>query len=83
MNIGLVLLGAAMVLVVVRIVRGPTLADRVVGLDMITLLGISAIGLFAIKTDLSLYVDIAVALGLVSFLSTVAFARYILAQGQK
>jgi multicomponent Na+:H+ antiporter subunit F len=79
-DIGLGLLTLGIVLTIVRIVRGPTLADRILGLDLITTLGMGFIGVIAIKTGFTLYVDIAIALGLVGFLSTVAFARYLLRQ---
>ena len=59
-------------------VRGPTLADRVLALDMLTALAIGLMALVAIRTGFTLYVDIAIALGLVGFLATVAFARFIL-----
>ena len=79
-SIAFALLGVAIALVLVRFVRGPTLADRILCLDMITTLAASAIGVFALRTALYLYVDIAVAIGLVGALSTAAFARYLLAQ---
>lgn len=82
-TICLALLGLAMALTVIRIIRGPTLADRILGLDTITVLGIAVIGTFALRTRLYLYVDIAVALALIGFVATAAFARYLLARGTK
>jgi multicomponent Na+:H+ antiporter subunit F len=64
-------------------VRGPTLADRILGLDTLTVLAIGLIGTFALRTGLYLYADIAIALALVGFLSTVAFARYLLSRGRQ
>lgn len=81
-DVAFALLGLATILVVVRIVRGPTLADRILGLDMLTLLGIGAIGVFALRTRLHLYLDLAIALALVSFVATVAFARYLMSRGK-
>lgn len=72
----------AFVLTVLRIILGPTLPDRVVALDMLVSIGIGYIALIAIKTGFSLYLDIAIALGLVGFLATVAFARFVLQRGQ-
>lgn len=72
----------AFVLTVIRIILGPTLPDRVVALDMLVSIGIGYIALIAIKTGFSLYLDIAIALGLVGFLATVAFARFVLQRGQ-
>ncbi|RFC62669.1 sodium:proton antiporter [Fulvimarina endophytica] len=76
------LLGLAFLLVIIRIVRGPTLPDRVVGLDVLTSASIAFIALVGIETGYTLYVDVAIALGLVGFLATVAFARFILTRGQ-
>lgn len=78
-----VLLGLAMLATIIRIIRGPTLADRILGLDTITILAVSVIGLFAATTGLTLYADIAIAVALVGFLSTAAFARYLLSRAQK
>lgn len=77
-TIAFVMLGVAMVLAIVRVVLGPSLADRILGLDMATTLGIGIIATFAARVGISLYIDVAVALALVGFLSTAAFARYLL-----
>ena len=71
-DVALVLLGLAFLFTVIRIMVGPTLPDRVLGLDMLT----------SVDTGFTLYVDIAIALGLVGFLATVAFARFIQARGK-
>lgn len=78
----LLLLSAALVLIVVRIVRGPTLPDRILALDMLIAAVIGFIATMGVKTGFTLYVDIAIALGLVGFLSTVAFARFVLTRGR-
>lgn len=64
-------------LTVFRLLRGPTLADRVVALDMLALLGIGFIGVFSIATEEYAFLDVAIALALVGFLATVAFSRYV------
>jgi len=80
-NISLAVLTVAFVLIVVRIIKGPTLPDRVVALDMLVAVGIGYIAAIGVQTDYFLYVDIAIALGLVGFLATVAFARFVLNRG--
>lgn len=77
-----VLLGLAMLAAIVRIIIGPTLADRILGLDTVTVLAVGLIALFAVHTGLALYADIAIAVALVGFLSTAAFARYLLSRGR-
>ena len=80
--VALILLGAALLLSVVRILIGPTLADRVLALDLLTIEALGFIGVLVIHTGLTLYLDIALALGLLGFLATIAFARYILVRSQ-
>ncbi len=77
--VALAVLAAAFLLTVWRVVQGPTLPDRVVALDMLVGIVIGFIALIAIRTGFTLYIDIAISLGLVGFLATVAFARFILA----
>jgi multisubunit Na+/H+ antiporter MnhF subunit len=60
----------------VRLVLGPSLADRVVSLDLVTVLLIAIAALLALKTGEAVYLDLGLALALVGFLATVAFARY-------
>jgi len=76
-NIAYVAMMISFALTVFRLLRGPTLADRVVALDMLALLGIGFIGVFSIATGEYAFLDVAIALALVGFLATVAFARYV------
>lgn len=66
-------LGAA----VFRALRGPTLADRVVALDMISVLLVVFLVVFRLVSGVGAYVYVAIGLALISFLATVAFANYI------
>jgi multicomponent Na+:H+ antiporter subunit F len=79
-SIALVVLGVALLISIIRIVIGPTLADRVLALDLLTVVAMGFVGAIAIRTGLYLYLDIAIALALLGFLATVAFARYILSR---
>jgi len=71
------LLLVAMLLAGVRIVRGPHAADRVVALDMLSLLGVAAAALAAVVAESPAFVDIALGVALIGFLATVAFAAFI------
>lgn len=73
---------AAILLTLVRLLRGPTLPDRILALDTLTTLGLGMIAVFAIRSGVMLYLDIAISLGLVGFLATVAFARYLARVGR-
>ena len=80
-TIALAVVSLSFLLTVLRVLLGPTLPDRVLGLDMLVSLAIGFMALFAIRTGYALYIDIAIALGLVGFLATVAFARFIITKG--
>jgi len=71
-----ILVVLAMAIGFVRLALGPSLPDRVVALDMITLLAVAFSALYAIASDTPAYLDVAIALALVAFLATVAFARF-------
>ena len=74
--IALALLSATFLLTVYRVVRGPTLPDRILGLDMLVVSAIGFIAVIGIRTGYTLYVDIAIALGLVGFLGPVVRVAY-------
>lgn len=64
-------------LLFVRFVIGPTLEDRVISIDILSVVGIGFIAIYAMLTLEKVLLDVAVILGLVSFLGTVAFAYYL------
>ena len=76
-NITFVLLLAGLALSCVRLGMGPTLPDRVVALDLITVLAMALCALYAIAAGHAAYVDVAIVLALVAFLATIAFARFV------
>ncbi|WP_205944653.1 monovalent cation/H+ antiporter complex subunit F [Pelagibius litoralis] len=75
-DIAFILIMAAMVLAFLRLARGPSLPDRVVALDLITVLAVAFCALFAVSSGQAAFLDVAIALALVAFLATIAFARF-------
>ncbi|WP_082074814.1 cation:proton antiporter [Martelella endophytica] len=82
-DISIIFLSIALLLTAFRAVKGPTLPDRALALDMIVAVGMGFIVVIAIRSGFTLYIDIAIALGLVGFLATVAFARFIRSSGMR
>jgi multicomponent Na+:H+ antiporter subunit F len=70
-------LSLSFLLTVLRVLKGPTLPDRVLALDMLVAVGIGFIAVTGIASGVTFNVDVAIALGLVGFLATIAFARFI------
>jgi len=71
------LLIGAMFLALIRLIKGPTLPDRVVALDLIAITAVGLIGVYAVTTRQPIYIDEAMVLALIAFLGTLAFAHYI------
>ena len=73
----LAMLAMAALLAFGRLVRGPTVPDRVVALDLIGALIVCIIVAVAAATGQQTYLDVAIVIALVSFVGTVAYARFI------
>ena len=73
----LVTWGLALLLAVVRLVRGPTLPDRIVAMDLIGVLVVGLIVVLAASTDVRATLDAAVVIALIGFVGTVAYATYV------
>ena len=72
-----VMLTAALFLAFLRLARGPSLPDRVVALDLITVITVGFIAAYAIDLDQQVFLDAAIVVALIAFLGTVAFAQYL------
>lgn len=71
----LIFLGA--LLGVLRLLLGPTVVDRVVAIDMLTVMSISIMSLYALVAGRVIYLDAALVYGVLSFLAVIAVARYL------
>lgn len=69
------LLVLAVLLAALRLVRGPTDADRVVALDLLSACGVAACALAAAHSGRLLFLDVALGFALVAFVGTLAWAR--------
>ena len=76
-GLALVLLGLALALALFRLARGPSLADRVVALDLIATVAVGLVILEAVRSGEALLLRPALVVALVGFLATVAFAHYL------
>jgi multicomponent Na+:H+ antiporter subunit F len=75
------MLAAAAALTFIRLAKGPTLPDRVIAIDLI---GVLLVCLLVVMSGLSAQqalLDVAMVVALISFVGTVAYARYIEREG--
>lgn len=80
-TVALVLLAVAAVVLVVRILVGPSVADRVVAIDALLVVVISGLAVNAAATGRTAFIDVAVVVGLLGFVGTGVAARFIERRG--
>lgn len=76
-HVSLVVLSLSVLVAFVRVLRGPSLPDRVVAIDFASYVTMGFLGTYAILSGREAYIDAALVLGLLAFLGTLAMARYI------
>ncbi|MFL9961087.1 monovalent cation/H+ antiporter complex subunit F [Paraburkholderia sediminicola] len=77
LRIATVLIFFAILFGVIRLILGKTLIDRIVAIDMLTVISISLIALYAQLSGRFVYIDVALVYGLLSFLAVLAMARFL------
>ena len=75
------MLAAAAGLTFIRLAKGPTLPDRVIAIDLIGVLLVGLLVVMAGVTAQQAFLDVAMVVALISFVGTVAYARYIEQEG--
>ena len=76
------ILSIALALALVRLIRGPTLPDRVIALDLVASIVIGFIAMHSIDSGEAVFMTAAALLALIVFLGTIAFARYLRKRGE-
>ncbi len=72
-----ILIFFGIVLGVLRLILGRTIVDQVAAVDMLTVISISVIALYAHISGRFIYLDVALAYCVLCFLSVLAVARYL------
>ena len=77
LDICFAMLSVALLLAFIRMARGPSVADRIVALDLMAILSVGIIMLYDVATSLPVFLDAAIVLALVGFAGTIGFAKYL------
>ena len=77
LHIAAVLIALSIVLGVLRLIIGRTVIDRVAAIDMLTVVSIAMIALYAHVSGRFIYLDVALVYGVLSFLAVLAMARFL------
>ena len=76
-GVGMTILALAIALSFIRLVQGPTLADRVLAVDVMTIAGVGLMAISGIAFDAEVFLDIALILVVAGFVATAAFAQLV------
>jgi multicomponent Na+:H+ antiporter subunit F len=76
-NVALITLCVALLIAVARLVKGPTLPDRVVAMDLVGVLVVGLTVVLAASTQVAATLDAAIVIALIGFVGTVAYATYV------
>ncbi len=73
----LIALSLSIIMAMMRVIKGPTAPDRVVGLDTINTIVIAAMVIFGVAAGSVIYIDVAIVYALLSYISTLFIAKYL------
>ena len=76
-QVTLVMLGMALLIAFIRLVKGPTLPDRIVAMDLFGVLVVGLIVVLAGWTGVHATLDAAIVIALVGFVGTIGYATYV------
>ncbi|MET1030963.1 Na(+)/H(+) antiporter subunit F1 [Domibacillus tundrae] len=77
LQLSLLLLACAMIGFIYRLIKGPTIPDRVVALDAMGVNLVSITAVLSMLLGTSNYLDIILLIGILAFIGTVAFAKFL------
>ena len=77
LTVALILSTITVVICLYRVIKGPSLPDRVVALDMIGVNMLSMIAIISLLQRTTAYLEVILILGILSFIGTIAFSKYI------
>lgn len=80
-TVALTLLAAAAVLLMIRVFIGPSVADRIVGLDGVLIVVVGILAVDGVRSERVAFVDVALVISLLAFVGTGIAARFIEQRG--
>lgn len=76
MRLAMFLLSISMVIALYRVIKGPTVHDRILALDSIGYIVIGIVAVHSILLDSHAYLETILLIGILAFLSTIALSKY-------
>lgn len=76
-QVSLLCISVSMVGLIYRVIKGPTIPDRIVALDAIGINLVAVIALISILLETNAFLEIILLIGILAFIGTVAFSKYL------
>ncbi|WP_414046826.1 monovalent cation/H+ antiporter complex subunit F [Macrococcus equi] len=73
----LIIYGISILIVMYRVIVGPSLPDRIVAFDSISAMIMSSVSILCLIMDTTLFLEAILIIGVLSFISTIATSRFI------
>lgn len=74
----MMIVGVSMLMALWRVLRGPSVPDRILGLDTLNIAAIAELMLFGMYLDSTVYFEAALIIALLGFVSTVVLSKYVM-----
>ncbi|MDP1697567.1 MAG: K+/H+ antiporter subunit F [Xanthomonadaceae bacterium] len=78
LSLVMAMIGLAMLLNLWRLLRGPTVPDRILALDTLYINTVALVILFGIRMGTSMYFEAALVIAMLGFVGTVALSKYVM-----
>jgi multicomponent Na+:H+ antiporter subunit F len=80
LTISISILSICLILTLVQFIKGPSLPDRVVALDVFAGNVLAILAIYSVLTEVEVFLNVALALSLIAFVGTMSFAYYLVRQ---
>ncbi|MBO8176301.1 Na(+)/H(+) antiporter subunit F1 [Aeribacillus pallidus] len=77
LNISLIIISISMVGLIYRVIKGPSVPDRVIALDAMGINLIAIVAIVSILLDTNAFLEVILLIGILAFIGTVAFAKFL------
>ena len=77
LQLALIFIAISMLILIYRVIKGPSIPDRIVALDAISMNLICMIALFSLLLNTSMFLEVILLISILSFTGTVAFSKFL------
>jgi len=77
LNIAMLIISISVLLTAYRVVKGPSMSDRVIALDSMGIQVIGLVAIFSVKHHTQAFLDIILLIGILAFIGTISFAKFL------